>query len=151
VAVKCDREAAEMRKTWVTIAGAFFMMVIASDFAFSADSESRGKRLFVNCRDCHEIVKGAPSKVGPNLFGVVGRKLAADPGFEYPASHVAAGRKGYQWTQQSLGQYLNNPTGFMRKVAGDGESLMLHMVLRLSDARDRKDIVSYLKTLRSWQ
>ena len=141
----------KMRKTWVAVAVALISMAMASDMAFAANGGSRGKRLFTNCRDCHSIKKGAPSKGGPNLFGVVGRKLGADPGFKYPPSHVAAGRKGYQWTQQTLIQYLENPTRFMRMVGGDGESLMLHMVLRLPDARDRKDIVSYLKTLRSWR
>lgn len=148
-AIICERENVEMRRRWVATAGAIFLMVTASGYSYAANGEVRGKRLFANCSDCHAIKIGAPPKVGPNLFGVVGRKLAADPGYKYPASHVAAGRNGYQWTAQTLIQYLESPTQFMRMVGGDGKSVMLHMVLRLPEARDRKDIVSYLKTLRS--
>ena len=139
-----------MRKTWLAIITVVLFMDTGGNIAFAEGYSSRGKTLFANCVDCHAIKKGAPRRVGPNLFGIVGRKLGAEPDFDYPQSHVSAGRNGYEWTEQSLFQYLKDPIRFMRLASGkaEGDSLMLHMILRLPNARDRKDLIAYLKTRR---
>ena len=136
-----------MRRPWVVVIGVVFLVGTANDVAFAGGNASRGKKLFANCADCHSIQKGAPHKAGPNLFGVVGRKLGAAPGYDYPSSHVTAGRNGHVWTEQTLFEYLKNPNRFIRLASGidEGKTLMLHMILRMPDAKDRKDIVAHLK------
>src|SRR5579863_4919275 len=37
------------------------------------------------CESCHDFTENGPNKIGPNLYGVVGRKIASHPGFAYSA------------------------------------------------------------------
>ena len=58
-----------------------------------------GKTVFQRCAICHKVDKGAGNGVGPNLFGVVGRKSASLPDFEYSGPLKAS---GITWTDDNL-------------------------------------------------
>jgi cytochrome c len=45
-----------------------------------------GAAVFKKCQACHDATKGGPNKVGPNLWGVVGRPIASHAGFSYSAA-----------------------------------------------------------------
>ena len=45
----------------------------------------KGEQIFHRCEACHDGTKGGPNKVGPNLWGVVGRPIASHPGYSYSA------------------------------------------------------------------
>src|SRR5439155_12350749 len=45
-----------------------------------------GKTISTKCEQCHDLSKGGPNKIGPNLFGVVDRPRASHPGFAYSAA-----------------------------------------------------------------
>src|SRR5262249_54506410 len=63
------------------------------------------------CKVCHSFDKGAPSPVGPNLYGVVGRKIASFQGFSY--SPALKGKQGEgEWTFEHLDVWLTNPQAF---------------------------------------
>ncbi|MFN7672806.1 MAG: c-type cytochrome, partial [bacterium] len=53
--------------------------------AFAQDADA-GQRVFNQCRACHTIDKGGRNGVGPNLWGVVGRKAASIEGFRYSSN-----------------------------------------------------------------
>ena len=58
---------------------------------------------------CHSFEKGGPAIVGPDLYGVVGRKIASVEGFNYtPALKAHEG----DWTYQKLDVWLKNPQAF---------------------------------------
>src|SRR3984957_6136551 len=42
-----------------------------------------GKTVSVKCEQCHDLSKGGPNKIGPNLYDVVNRPRASHPGFDY--------------------------------------------------------------------
>jgi cytochrome c len=95
-----------------------------------------GKAIFSKCKSCHIADKGKPSTVGPNLWGVVNRARASYEGFTYSDAMKA---KGGNWSFEEIGNFLNNPKGY---VAGT------KMVFAgLPAAADRADVIAYLATL----
>src|SRR3954451_13933445 len=54
----------------------------------SADA-GKGQAVFKACQACHDGSKGGPNKVGPNLWGVVGRNHASHEGFAYSEAMAA--------------------------------------------------------------
>jgi cytochrome c len=81
--------------------------------AICGGDRSIGERLFAeNCVKCHELAQDAPASVGPNLFGLFGRKVAAQSGFDYSAALLAKGAEGMIWERETLSPYLSDPSGF---------------------------------------
>ena len=74
-----------------------------------APTLGRGEASAKKCASCHTFGKGEPNRVGPNLFGVVGRQKASEAGFNYSAA--MKGQKG-NWTPEDLDTYLTNPKGY---------------------------------------
>jgi cytochrome c len=71
-----------------------------------ADEAKEGAAVFQRCAICHANTKGAPAKIGPNLFGVVGRKVGTQPNFSYSAAMKAS---GITWTPDKLMAYVQHP------------------------------------------
>jgi cytochrome c len=105
--------------------------------AHAAGNAGTGASLFNRCAICHSNTKGAPNKLGPNLFGVVGRKAGTRPGFSYSA---AMKRAGFVWTPAKLTDYLVAP---QKVVPGNNMPFA-----GISDATQRADLVAYLATLK---
>lgn len=99
----------------------------------AAADPARGQRTAQVCAACHNFVQDGPNRIGPNLYGIVGRPIAAHPDFTYsPALAETGGR----WTYESLDRFLTNPG---RAVAG---TKMTFAGLR--NPRDRANIIAYL-------
>lgn len=95
---------------------------------------ARGNLLYAECRGCHPIESGAPAGIAPNLVGIVGRKIASEPGYAYSASLRA--KKGH-WGKNRLNQYLQNPQAF-----ASGTSMNYP---GLKSASDRESLIAYLE------
>ena len=63
------------------------------------------------CATCHTIGKGEPNKIGPNLYGVVGRKIASMPGFSYSKAMLSHGDKN--WTFEEMNGFQYAPQKWM--------------------------------------
>jgi cytochrome c len=96
----------------------------------------RGENSAKKCAACHTFNKGGRNLVGPNLWGVVGRKKASEPGFNYSA---ALKSKEGVWTVQDLNVFINNPKGMV-----PGTNMTFAGIPRASE---RADIVAYLNSL----
>ena len=67
-----------------------------------------GEKVFNKCKSCHKVEDGAGG-VGPHLWGIVGRDIAALDGFSY--SGDLANAEG-DWTLEELSAFLENPKGY---------------------------------------
>jgi cytochrome c len=88
------------------------------------------------CQACHNFEKGAGVKIGPPLYGVVGRPRASVLGFDYSAAMKA---KGATWTYDEIFKFINDPQAYIpgTKMTFTGEP----------DPQKRADIIAYLRTL----
>lgn len=93
----------------------------------------RGKLLFIQCRACHELQADAPDKVGPNLYGIIGRKVAAREDFGYsPALRAAT----FSWDRATLERWIEKPSAV---VPGNAMAFA-----GIADARDRAALLTYI-------
>jgi cytochrome c len=95
----------------------------------------KGETSAKKCQACHTFNKGEPNRVGPNLYGVVGRDRASIAGFNYSAAMKA---KGGKWTLEELNHFLTNPRGY---IPGTSMSFA-----GLSRGSERADVISFLNT-----
>lgn len=77
--------------------------------AQTAGDAEAGRRVFNQCRACHTIESGGRNGVGPNLFGIVGRRAASIESFRYSANMQELGAAGHTWTADNLRAYITNP------------------------------------------
>lgn len=108
-----------------------------SSIAAMAQDEANGETVFKQCRACHQVGAGAKNLVGPQLNGIVGRKIGAVEGFKYSPSNQEAGAKGSVWTEEELIKYLENPAAYMKGTR------MAFAGLKSEEAR--RDVIAYLK------
>ena len=90
-----------------------------------------------HCRECHSFLKG-DNRLGPSLYGVVGRKAGLEPGYGYTQSLKDS---GVTWDEPTLDKWIANPGAV---VPGNGMSPPYGGV---ADAEIRKRIIAFLKTL----
>ena len=113
------------------------VMLLAPSHVDAAGNASTGAALFNRCALCHSATKGGGNKIGPNLFGVVGRKAGTYPGFSYS---TAMKKSGIVWTPAKLDAYLAAPQQIV-----PGNSMPF---AGIADAPQRGDLVAYLATLK---
>lgn len=94
-----------------------------------------GKAVSARCEQCHDISKGGPNKIGPELWNIIGRPRASESGFSYSSAmmgdHAA-------WSYESLFKYLKSPQSM---VPGTKMSFA-----GLRSATDRINLLAYLRT-----
>ncbi len=101
---------------------------------FSAKNDAR---LASTCAACHSFGKGEANRIGPNLWGVVGRPIAGVTTFDYSERLM---RRSGEWTPSALEQFFTE-----RKEFEQGS----HMAFRrLTRVEDRIGIIAWLSTLK---
>jgi cytochrome c len=101
----------------------------------SADPKA-GEDATAPCKACHTFDKGGPAKIGPNLWGIVGRPHASMSGFDY--SSAMKGLSG-PWTIDDLYAFLAHP-----QEAVPGTKMTFQGIPRPAV---RADVIAYLNTL----
>lgn len=102
-------------------------------------SAEQGKKVVGKCKACHTFDAGGKNGIGPNLWAIFEKDVAATEGFAY--SSAIAEKKGQMaWTEENLDAWLAKPRDFIpgNKMAFGG----------ITKDQDRANLIAYLKELK---
>ena len=94
---------------------------------------AHGEKVFKKCSACHSIEAGGGNKIGPALYNVVGRKIAAVEDYKYSKALVEYKKN---WSFEELNGFLIKPQKWIKgtKMAYAG----------LRKEKDRASVILYL-------
>ena len=94
---------------------------------------AHGEKVLKKCAACHLIYKGGENKIGPALYGIIGRKVAAKEDYKYSKAMAAYDKF---WTFEEMNGYLKKPQRYIKgtKMAFAG----------LRKEKDRASVILYL-------
>lgn len=96
---------------------------------------NKGKVLFLQCRACHSLVPEAdPGKIGPTLYGVLGRTAGSVAGFTYSP---AVAKSGIVWTPEQIDHWLQRPSEFL-----PGNKMVF---VGIPNPADRANIIAFVQ------
>ncbi|HTP82841.1 MAG TPA: cytochrome c family protein [Alphaproteobacteria bacterium] len=127
-----------MNKNVLLVAGIAALTIMSASVAHAAGDAGEGKKVFTRvCGACHTDQANGPRKLGPTLFGVVGRKAGSVEGFRYSTANKDS---GITWTPEVLDEYLKDPKA---KVPGT-----IMAFAGLKNDTERQNVIAYLETLK---
>lgn len=97
----------------------------------------RGLLVAGRCQGCHTFNDGGANGLGPNLHGIVGRRVASSGGFPYS---TALQELGGRWDEDRLRRFLLDPAAY-----APGTTMAIGDTLT---AREVDDLLTYLRSLR---
>jgi len=92
-----------------------------------------GKMVFKKCAACHSASKGGGNKIGPALWGVIGRKAGSISDYKYSKALSSYGK---EWTWEEMNGFLIKPAKWIKgnKMGFAG----------LKKEEDRASVILYL-------
>jgi cytochrome c len=99
-------------------------------------SAEHGAQIAKQCATCHNFQEGQGAKTGPDLYGVVGRKIASVAGFNYSSALKAVNGT---WTFDALNKWITDPRADVPGTA--------MLFAGLSNEKQRADVIAFLNTL----
>lgn len=129
-----------MKLIVLVLAGMAIVMTVGARAATSAGDAKRGAQLFRACAACHSFVPDR-NMTGPSLAGVWDRQAGGLKSFERYSPALKA--SNVVWDEKSLDEWLKSPSHFIpqNRMTFAG----------ISDARQRTDLIAYLKEASSTQ
>lgn len=116
-------------------AAALGAAIIGTSGHVVAGDAVKGAKVFKKCAACHSVEEGK-RKIGPSLYGVIGRTSGTLEGFRYSKPMQSA---EIVWTEETISDYLANPRTFIKG------NRMAFVGLRKPE--DRADVIAYLKSV----
>ena len=123
--------------------GAAISLALLASPAFAAGDAAHGAQIFKGtCGVCHlaqphPAVSDLAMRIGPNLWGVVGRKAGTTPHFRYSAAMV---QSGIVWTPDKLRPYIHAPQTTIPNIRMSFQGL--------KNMKDVDDVIAYLQTFK---
>ncbi|MDF2366161.1 MAG: cytochrome c family protein [Sneathiella sp.] len=124
-----------MKMTKLATLGISLAISLAAAPAFADGDAAKGEKVFKKCKACHTIEQDGKNKIGPNLFGIVGKKSASIEDYKYSTAMQEA---NLTWDDATLSEYLKKPKALVKgtKMSFAG----------LKKESDRENLIAYLKT-----
>tara|TARA_Y100000590_G_scaffold456928_1_gene608490 strand:- start:54 stop:581 length:528 start_codon:yes stop_codon:yes gene_type:complete len=72
---------------------------------------SDGEKVFKKCAACHSVTKGGANKIGPALWGVLGRQAGSVSDYKYSKAMAAHGKI---WTFEEMDGFLLKPKDWIK-------------------------------------
>ena len=96
---------------------------------------AHGEKVFKKCSACHLVAKGGKNKIGPALYGIVGKASAVSEGYSYSKAMKAYGKN---WSFEELNGFLIKPQAHIKgtKMAFAG----------LRKERDRASVILFMNS-----
>ena len=100
---------------------------------FASTSAAEGAKVFKKCQTCHSIAEGGKNKIGPALWGVLGRQAGSLPDYKYSKAMAAHGKK---WSFEEMNGFLIKPKDWIKgtKMSYAG----------LKSAKERAAVILYM-------
>ena len=100
---------------------------------FASTSAAEGAKVFKKCAACHSIAEGGANKIGPALWGVIGRPAGSVPNYKYSKALAAHGK---DWSFEEMNGFLIKPKDWIKgtKMSFAG----------LKNAKDRAAVILYM-------
>ena len=100
---------------------------------FASASAAEGAKVFKKCAACHSIAEGGANKIGPALWGVIGRKAGSVPDYKYSKALAAHSKN---WSFEEMNGFLIKPKEWIKgtKMSFAG----------LKNAKDRAAVILYM-------
>lgn len=98
---------------------------------------SAGQRAYQKCYSCHALEPGRNDLAGPTLHGIVGRRVAAEPGFDYSPALRRFAAANPAWTRELIDCFAADPEALV-----PGTSMTFHGI---ADPAERRALIGYLE------
>ena len=100
---------------------------------FASTNAGDGEKIFKKCAACHSITQGGANKIGPALWGVLGRKAGSISDYKYSKAMVAYAKP---WSFEEMDGFLIKPKDWIKgtKMSFAG----------LKNAKDRAAVILYM-------
>ena len=100
---------------------------------FASTNATEGEKVFKKCTACHSISQGGANKIGPALWGVLGRKAGTVSDYKYSKAMAAHAKP---WSFEEMNSFLIKPKDW---VKGTKMSFV-----GLKNAKDRAAVILYM-------
>ena len=124
---------------WRLVTGFALLLGITAVGALADGGDPvRGEKVFQYCYSCHSVQPDEINLQGPNLHGIVGRRIASQEGFSYSPALRAFAEEEDRWNEALLDRYLTAPYKLVPKTS---------MAFPGIEAQDeRADLIAYLRS-----
>ena len=100
---------------------------------FASTNSAEGAKIFKKCAACHSITEGGANKIGPALWGILGRTAGSLPDYKYSKAMAAYSKN---WSFEEMNGFLLKPKEWIKgtKMSFAG----------LKKAKDRAAVILYM-------
>ncbi|MBO6783004.1 MAG: c-type cytochrome [Alphaproteobacteria bacterium] len=133
----------------ITLAAALAAFAVLPTGVAQAQDAAAGEKTFRKCASCHSLEAGK-RKVGPSLYGVIGRTAATTEGYKYSSPLTAAGEAGLVWDADNMAVYLADTNAFLKAyleekgVSAKGRS---KMSFKLTKPEEQQNVIAYIESV----